>query len=492
MQDPALQALRALLHPWTSWSATDPWFFTAFSFLGAFGVLLLCLPLFHGQRRLRQAYIVAFSAYFYYRSSGPFLLLFLLVVVSDFLFAHAIARQKGTRRTWLLAIAIAFSASFLIWFKYAAFLAGNLNSLLGTNLQVGDLFLPIGISFYTFQSIGYLVDVHKRNVEPSRDLLDYTFYMTFFPHLVAGPIVRARDFLPQLQRPLAPGRALMAEALTRIATGLAKKLLLADHLGRYVDLVHAGPAGFSGGENLLAIYAYSFQIYFDFSGYSDIAIGMALLLGYRLCENFRVPYTASDITRFWRSWHISLSDWLRDHIYIPLGGNRRGPWLAMLFVLATMLFGGLWHGADWRFVTWGGLHGLALVVHKAWARTTLQRPRTRMHPAIGAFITFHFVAGCWVFFRATSFGTAFDSLRQVALHTRFADLQGSWEARPELLLLLLASALLVFLPAAIRERAFLQVRRMPLALWPLVLLVLLQLVVQFQDHRVQPFIYFQF
>ena len=171
MQDPALQALRALLHPWTSWSATDPWFFTAFSFLGAFGVLLLCLPLFHGQRRLRQAYIVAFSAYFYYRSSGPFLLLFLLVVVSDFLFAHAIARQKGTRRTWLLAIAIAFSASFLIWFKYAAFLAGNLNSLLGTNLQVGDLFLPIGISFYTFQSIGYLVDVHKRNVEPSRDLL---------------------------------------------------------------------------------------------------------------------------------------------------------------------------------------------------------------------------------------------------------------------------------------------------------------------------------
>jgi D-alanyl-lipoteichoic acid acyltransferase DltB (MBOAT superfamily) len=492
MQEPAIQALRKVLLPWTSWSATDPWFFTAFSFLAALGVLLLLLPLFHGQRRLRQAYIVAFSSYFYYRSSGPFLLLFLLVVASDFLFAHAIARQKGARRTWLLAIAIAFSASFLIWFKYAAFLAGNLNTLLGTNLQVGDLFLPIGISFYTFQSIGYLVDVHKRTVEPSRDLLDYTFYMTFFPHLVAGPIVRARDFLPQLQRPLAPDRALVAEALTRIATGLAKKLLLADHLGRYVDMVHEGPAGFTGGENLLAIYAYSFQIYFDFSGYSDIAIGMALLLGYRLCENFRVPYTARDITLFWRSWHISLSEWLRDHIYIPLGGNRRGTGLAMLFVLATMLFGGLWHGADWRFVAWGGLHGLALVLHKAWSRSTLQRPRSRMHPAIGTFITFHFVAGCWVFFRATSFGAAYDCLRQVALHTRFQDLQGSWESRPELLLLLLASALLVFLPTAIRERSFLQVRRLPLALWPLVLLVLLQLVVQFQDHRVQPFIYFQF
>ena len=192
------------------------------------------------------------------------------------------------------------------------------------------------------------MDVYRKEIPPAKNFTDYVFYMTFFPHLVAGPIVRAKDFLPQIEKPQIIRLSLYKESLLRIIVGLLKKLFIADYLGKYVEIIHQGPDGFTGGENLLSMYAYSFQIYFDFSGYSDIAIGIALLLGYRLKENFDNPYGARNITSFWRKWHISLSLWLRDYIYIPLGGNRKGVFNTYLFLFITMLVGGLWHGADWR------------------------------------------------------------------------------------------------------------------------------------------------
>ena len=259
---------------------------------------------------------------------------------------------------------IAFNLSFLLYFKYANFFIENTNLLLLTHFEFVDLFLPIGISFYTFQSISYLVDVYRGQINASTNFLDYAFYMTFFPHLVAGPIVRASDFLGQVNHPTRPNALVFKESFVRILLGLIKKLFIADYLAKYVDMVFANPGFYAGVENLLAVFAYTFQIYFDFSGYSDIAIGLALLVGYRLKENFDNPYNSTNITVFWRKWHISLSSWLRDYVYIPLGGNRKGEFNTYLFLLTTMLIGGFWHGASWKFVFWGAAHGLALGFHK--------------------------------------------------------------------------------------------------------------------------------
>jgi D-alanyl-lipoteichoic acid acyltransferase DltB (MBOAT superfamily) len=320
------------------------------------------------------------------------------MIISDYIFAIQIHKNQGFRKKLFLLISLIYSSSFLLYFKYSNFFIENSNYFFGTHFQKGNLFLPIGISFYTFQSISYLLDVYRKEIPPAENFSDYTFYMTFFPHLVAGPIVRAKDFLPQIKHPQIINGALYKESIMRISIGLIKKLFLADYLAKYIDLVHSTPDGFSGGEHLISMYAYSFQIYFDFSGYSDIAIGIALILGYRLKENFDNPYGAQNITTFWRKWHISLSLWLRDYIYIPMGGNRLGWGRTQLNVLSGMLISGLWHGANWTFVVWGLLHGLGVVVQNtakrlgmpAWPRWSAQM------------LTFVFVSLAWVFFRADS------------------------------------------------------------------------------------------
>ncbi|NBU48014.1 MAG: MBOAT family protein, partial [Flavobacteriales bacterium] len=330
-----------------TYSFEKPWFFTNYSFLLVFSLFLLGYALFNKNSRWKLAYLILFSLFFYYKSSGPFLLLFVGIIICDYFLSKALHRSKGWKRSLLLLFSIAYSLSFLLYFKYTNFFIQNLNVYFSTGFEARDIFLPIGISFYTFQSLSYLIDVARKEIEPSKNLLDYSFYMTFFPHLVAGPIVRAKDFLPQINQPLSLDNSLLKEAIFKITVGLTKKLLIADFLAKYVDLVHAAPEGFSGFEHFVAMYSYSFQIYFDFSGYSDIAIGIALLLGYRLKENFQNPYIAQNITSFWRRWHISLSLWLRDYIYIPLGGNRKGTFNTYLFLLITMLVGGFWHGAEW-------------------------------------------------------------------------------------------------------------------------------------------------
>jgi D-alanyl-lipoteichoic acid acyltransferase DltB (MBOAT superfamily) len=277
----------------------------------------------------------------------------------------------------------------------------------------------------------------------------------------------------------------------RICIGLVKKLFIADYLAKYVDIVHMTPDGFSGGEHLLAMYAYTFQIYFDFSGYSDMAIGLALLLGYRLKENFDNPYGAQNITVFWRKWHISLSLWLRDYIYIPLGGNRKGIFNMYLFLLITMLVGGFWHGADWRFVFWGAAHGTALIMHKLWLQRFPESKKTWLK-LLGVGVTFHFVGFCWIFFRASSFDNAYMCLESIFTQTTFSDFYGFWVARPEVIALLVASSVIVFTPNAFKQAVYTKTMNIPYWAWIMVVFVVIQVIIQFKDNVVQPFIYFQF
>jgi alginate O-acetyltransferase complex protein AlgI len=473
------------------YSTEKPWFFTEFSFLLVFGIFLLFYALLINQNYWRKIYIILFSLFFYYKSSGPFIGLFGLMILSDYFFAIQIHKSNGNKKKILLLISLIYSSSFLLYFKYSNFFITNCNDLFGTEFIKGNLFLPIGISFYTFQSISYLLDVYKKEIPPAENFSDYTFYMTFFPHLVAGPIVRAKDFLPQIKHPQVINVMLYKESIMRITVGLVKKLFIADYLAKYVDLLHQTPEGFTGGEHLLSMYAYSFQIYFDFSGYSDIAIGIALLLGYKLKENFDNPYGSKNITEFWRKWHISLSLWLRDYIYIPLGGNRKGVFNLYLFLMITMLVGGFWHGADWRYVFWGMAHGFALVFHKLFTKYVKLKDNWATQ-IVGIFITFNFVGLCWIFFRSSSFDTAFYSIQQIFTKTSWIDFQGFWFSRPEIIYLLLVASIIVFIPGKLKSLLFKKITMLPAYIWIIILAFSLQLIIQFRDDLVQPFIYFQF
>jgi alginate O-acetyltransferase complex protein AlgI len=474
-----------------TYSSEDPWFFTEFTFLLVFGVFLLLYAFISKHPLWKKLYLIAFSLFFYWKSSGPFLGLFVLMILSDYYLAGIISKTEGQKKKVYLMISLLYSSSFLLYFKYTNFFIENCNTLFHTHFSAQSLFLPIGISFYTFQSISYVVDVYKKEIPPVKHFVDYTFYMTFFPHLVAGPIVRAKDFIPQIDAPQLVDHTVYRESMFRICIGLIKKLFIADYLAKYVDIVHLTPDGFSGGEHLLSMYAYSFQIYFDFSGYSDIAIGLALLLGYRLKENFDNPYFSENITIFWRKWHISLSLWLRDYIYIPLGGNRKGVFNMYLFLLATMLIGGFWHGADWRFVFWGAAHGLALILHKLWLQRFPESTKTYVK-LLGVIVTFHFVGICWIFFRASSFDHAFISLQSIFTQTTLSDFSSFWVARPEVIGLLLASSVIVFTPSETKHKIYGTIQRLPSWVWLFVFLIVVQIIIQFKDNVVQPFIYFQF
>ncbi|MFL0297565.1 MBOAT family O-acyltransferase [Aquirufa novilacunae] len=478
-----------LLREFMLYSTKQPWFFTEFSFLFTFGLFLFFYAILFTQNVLRKVYLIAFSLFFYYKSSGPFLGLFLFQIIVDYFFARKIERAEGNAKQIWATIAVLFSLSFLLYFKYPNFLIENTNWLLLTHFESVDLFLPIGISFYTFQSISYLVDVYRGEIRASKNITDYAFYMTFFPHLVAGPIVRAKDFLNQVNSPESPDARRYKESLLRIILGLLKKLLIADYLGKYVDMVFENPSFYTGGENLLGAVAYSFQIYFDFSGYSDIAIGLALLLGYRLKENFDHPYGASNVTEFWRKWHISLSSWLRDYVYIPLGGNRKGAFNTYLFLLITMLVGGFWHGASWKFVAWGAAHGLALALHKV---ANKHLPEGKWMDFIGGICTFCFVTFCWIFFRAKDFDSALTILNQITYATSELDFLGFWFSRNELAILLITLLVWILIPSTWKKKGFEWSFYIPSIFWFFFLLAALQFIIQFRDALVQPFIYFQF
>ena len=417
-----------------SFDPNSPLLFTQFHFWAFFALVFAGFSLVKSRRLLRNSYLFFVSLLFYYKTSGLFVGLLILVTCTDFLIAQAIHDSKVQwKRRALLTLSVTIDLGILCYFKYAYFFADMVhsifgfqmtvsnvaasagNSILGTNFfDVDRIILPVGISFYTFQVISYTADVYKGLIKPVRNILDFGFYVTFFPQLVAGPIVKASDFIPQLYKRYNISHRMFGLAVFWILNGLMKKIILSDYLAvNFIDRVFDNPHLFSGFENLMSLFVYSLQVYADFSGYTDIAIGVAMLMGFYLPKNFNSPYKAKDPGEFWNRWHMSLSRWLKDYLYIPLGGNRNatfgtfciiimlaaiavflsGSWwiglgvgvLAVILTLVaifkpekrktitteinrmdTMLLGGLWHGASWNFVIWGGLNGIGMIFYHFW------------------------------------------------------------------------------------------------------------------------------
>lgn len=478
----------------------EPLLFTS----GLFLFLFLGFTLFYGFMRktvtMRIVYVTLFSLYFYYKTSGLFFLLLMFTATSDFCIGHFIARSATRRaKRLLVGLSVCVNLGLLGYFKYTNFLIDIFNNFLADPLDFKNIFLPIGISFFTFQSMSYIIDLYRGKVEPLHRWIDYLFYISFFPQLVAGPIVRARDFIPQIhQRPLIVSRAQFGEGFWLILCGLFKKAVISDFISlNFVDRIFDNPTLYTGLENLMGVWGYALQIYCDFSGYSDMAIGIALLLGFRFNANFNSPYKSATITEFWRRWHISLSSWLKDYLYISLGGNRKGRLRTYLNLLVTMLLGGLWHGAALRFLVWGGMHGLGLAGHK-WTMNrfssfkALGTEMPRWRRALGILVTFSFVCTTWVFFRSPSMEVAGQVFTQIftAFHPEVF-----WEfitGYKWVVLLMAVGYGLHFCSSKLELRALHFVQRMPMVLYALSLTVLIWTIMQMRNGDVQPFIYFQF
>ena len=379
---------------------------------------LVVLPLSWALMRRRGSwslFVVVASYVFYGWWNWHYVFLLAGSTVGNHVAAVAIHRARAVRiRKTLLAAGVGFNLALLGYFKYAGFFvssAENLLSRLGlaSVSSVVSVALPIGISFYTFMAISYLVDTYRSEIVPA-PFGRFAVYLSFFPHLVAGPIVRASELMPQLERPRDARRVDTARAFWLILTGLFLKVVIANHLATHlVDDAFAAPNRHSSLEMLMAVYGYAVQIFADFCGYTNIAIGVALLLGFEFPQNFASPYAAVSLQDFWRRWHMTLSRWLRDYLYIPLGGNRKGRILTYRNLLLTMLLGGLWHGAAWTFVVWGGIHGVGLSIERllGW------RPHTRVQQWLGRVITFHVVCFGWIFFRADSFTLAWQVIERL-------------------------------------------------------------------------------
>src|SRR3954447_18000065 len=357
--------------------------------------------------RLWKPFILACSYVFYAAADPRFCLLLAGVTLANQLGAEGVLRAGADRRarTWIVAATVAVDLGALAVFKYYGFFTGEVEAVLddaglGVPWPLVTIALPVGLSFFTFQAISYVVDVHRGLCEKAR-LIDFALYLSFFPHLVAGPIVRAREFLPQLATPRDPRDVAVGSGVFLIALGLVKKVVIADFLARsVVDPVFAVPEAYHAGDAWLAIYAYAAQIYCDFSGYTDIAIGLALLMGIVFPRNFNRPYRATSFQDFWRRWHMTLSRYLRDFLYIPLGGNRGGKVKTARNIMITMLLGGLWHGAAWGFVLWGALHGTYLVVER------LVRGRVSAPAWVRWLVVFNLVVLAWIPFRAPDLSIA--------------------------------------------------------------------------------------
>lgn len=376
--------------------------------------------------RWRIGLLVAASALFYWINAGRALALLVVIAAIDFTTTRWMARcESKTARRLLLTVSLVADIGALAFFKYANFfMAAAANAATTAGIQTTaphlDLVAPLGISFFIFQSLAYVIDVYRKDTEPAKSYLDYFAFVAFFPTIIAGPILRARDLLNRLRERVTLDNAAGAQALFLIAIGLTKKIAIADYLSaNLVERVFDFPERFSSLEVLAAVYGYALQIYADFSGYSDIAIGSALLLGFRLPANFNAPYRAANLPEFWRRWHISLSTWLRDYIFFSLAGKRARS-LGVMYggLVVTMLIGGLWHGPTWTFVIWGLLHGVGLVVARLWEKARKRygfgEAGARARRVLAMFVTFHFVCFAWIFFRAESLDAALGVLKQLA------------------------------------------------------------------------------
>lgn len=605
-----------------AFDATHPLLFTQFYFWGFFALVYALFALIidrvpdaWGRKKLhlRNVYLMFVSWFFYYKTSGLFLMLLAFVTLSDWIIAQQIHKSniknlKSPLPKILLALSVTIDLGFLAYFKYAYFFTDAFNDLFGTSYSIVDkIILPVGISFYTFQVISYTADVYHKRIEPVKNILDFGFYVSFFPQLVAGPIVRAEEFIPQLYKPFYLSRRVFGIAVFWIINGLAKKIIMSDFQAvNLIDRVFDNPLLFSGFENLFALFAYSLQVYADFSGYTDIAIGVAMLMGFYLPMNFNSPYKSQSPQEFWRRWHMSLGRWLKTYLYIPLGGNRSigfgtyfwltvialvsatltGWWLgimipfgvlvaAMIIVprvikdtnhlklfysnlnsFITQVMGGLWHGASWNFIIWGGINGFGMIIEKIWRPMNwhvrfvsmtllliglcvadsmtslpvwrlfavwtaivwvgtairyiyflLEGPENRFTKALGTawavLQTFVFITFTRLFFRSSS-NLDPATANEVAWETAknmVNQIGGAWSNAiiPEFLweyryvvLMFVAGMIIHWLPTNWKRRYRLWFSAMPLWLMVIVVCAALVVIYQFVTADVQPFIYFQF
>ena len=550
-----VNSLMQLLQAETS----KPWTFLELGFWVFFALVLIGFASLERKLALRNAYLMLVSWFFYYHTSQWYVVLLIFATSVDFGVAHALHRSdKPWLRRLLLALSVVSNLGVLFFFKYAYFAAdvwndltglawnptpfwaGWSNASLGTDFVEDMILLPVGISFYTFQCLSYTVDVYRRNLKPVARFTDFAFYVSFFPQLVAGPIVRASDFVPQIYQPYRVTRAQFGLGLFWIVNGFLKKVILADFLAVHlVDRIFSQPTLYTGWENALGLLAYTMQVYADFSGYTDIAIGIALWMGFTLAQNFNSPYKASSVGEFWKRWHMSLSSWLKDYLYIPLGGNRSGSVASYLLIFAglfgfaltatsslvsyllagvvlvflllyqfipafrrgfntnvnlmlTMLLGGLWHGASWNFMVWGGLNGLGLLAHKQWSRIRPYRVEGWMLRGLGVLITLLFITFTRIWFRAPDWSTAMSIVNQLST---------GWNVIPSLAMLAAwwRPALILAMGFAIhwipeRHKAWYRERFANLNPFLLAVLSLgaILLAYQFMAAESQPFIYFQF
>ncbi len=470
-----------------------PLLFNSGFFLFFFLFVLIFNRFFLNNKNAKILFLTISSVFFYYKSSGMFFFLVIISSLIDYYAAKYIheANSQKSKKT-LLIISLISNLGILGYFKYSNFFINNANQIFSTHFDMLDIFLPVGVSFFTFQSMSYTIDVYRGNLDPEKKFLDFLFFVSFFPQLVAGPIVRASDFLPQIHKKFELTKADMGRAMFLILGGLFKKAVIADYISiNFVDRIFDWPSRYTGVENLLGLYGYAMQLYCDFSGYSDMAIGLAIFLGFKLPDNFNAPYRSSTMTEVWRRWHISLSTWLKDYLYITLGGNQKGKKRTYVNLLLTMLLGGLWHGAAWNFVIWGGIHGTALAGEKFFGIPQWVK-KSKLRQFIGALITFHIWTFSLLFFRSQSTQHGLDMINQIINYFNPGVFFQFIEGYSLVFILMTVGYLIHFLPKTFEYKLELMLGRTPLVGQAALLAMIVWFVAQFKSTGIQPFIYFQF
>jgi D-alanyl-lipoteichoic acid acyltransferase DltB (MBOAT superfamily) len=537
-----------------------PLIFTQLYFWIFYAVVLLFYSILYKNKPVRSTYLFLISLFFYYKTSGFFFFLLIFSTLVDFFIGKGIYNSKRDFvKKLLIALSVTVNLLVLSYFKYAYFFVDSVNYLLGTHFQVSnilsayanDLFgthfdidkilLPVGISFYTFQTISYSIDIYRKQIKPLNNILDFGFFVSFFPQLVAGPIVRAGDFVNQIKEDFHLTKEEFGIAVFMILNGLIKKMVLADFIAlNLIDRVFANPLSYSGVEGTLALIGYSLQVYADFSGYTDIAIGVALLMGFRLPQNFNSPYKAQNTGEFWKRWHMSLSSWLKDYLYIPMGGNRKGTfftylsisilliiiamlahnWILLpifagsslvLFIIArfspsfkrwintniniltTMLLGGLWHGASFKFILWGGLNGIGIIIYKLWKRISPYEGKN--NPLIVVWriaLTFSFITFTRIWFRSDNMQKANDLIHQIINHFDWHMIPSVFIGYKTVLFVMLGGFIIHWLSVKTKNWYRQTFVDLHYSLKILIVVVVVFLIYQTRTVGLQPFIYFQF
>ena len=532
------------------YDSKNPLLFNNGFFVYFFTLFILLFFALRNHHKARRYVFCLFSLYFFYKASGWFVGLVLVSAVVDFFLSNAIYREKSkSKKKFLLVLSILFNLGMLFYFKYTDFFIEISNSLFDTKFNPLNLILPIGISFYTFENLSYTVDVYRGEFKPANKFSDYLLFLAFFPKLMMGPIVRAHDFVPQINEPYVISERDFAKGFFLIISGLIKKLVISDYITlNMVDYMFDNPALHTGVENLMAVYGYAMVIYCDFSGYSEIAIGIALWLGFKIPPNFMSPYQSLNITEFWRRWHISLSTWLKDYLYIPLGGNRNFSVASFIFVggflvgsfimgvelfhlsnlwaavvsavlllifiipalitrktsgiaanfnlLTTMLLGGFWHGASWNFIIWGAIHGVGLGIHKIWMLLTDKSlsslNQSRIYKVISGILTFHFVCFAWIFFKAEDLEIAKTMIYQIFNNFDISVFGPFYDNYKGVVWMILAAMVLHLIPDNLADKVIARTKTIPIVVYILVFFLFLILYGYFKSaEQVMP-IYLQF